>query len=361
MTNNHHFPGNEFLFLSYLESNYSRSSVYLNSKVIQNRNPEFQQVNSGFWSSCFHILRERKNIKQFSNVIVMSPSHSLVLLIVILAGRRPILDAGWSLTESTLIRSSGFRSLVKIPKSYLIDLLAFHFSREVFLESNEQVYFVARTFGVSKKKLSRLFTGVNEKIFESIWSNLSSSDSHRAATNGKFTVLFRGKNNQEAGLDCILGAAEILKFEEVQFLIATDFISKDIHVPLNVQILTNRLSEVEMVELYSISDLCLGQISSNPRIERTIPHKAFEALFFSKCYLTLPSKPILEVLPSASERASLKNPEPTDLANEIRRLSRITMEVKEMGRLGNLRYGKVASQEVLGLQFLEKCLGTISS
>ena len=360
MKNNHHFDGNEFLFLSYLESNYSRSSVYLNSKVIQNRNPEFQQVNSGFWSSYFHILRERKNIKQFSNVVVMSPSHSLVLLIVILTGRRPILDAGWSLTESTLIRSSGFRSLIKISKSYLIDLFAFHFSRKVFLESNEQVDFVARKFGVSRKKLSRLFTGVNEKIFESIWSNLSSGDPHRATTDGKFTILFRGKNNQEAGLDCILGAAEILKYEEVQFLIATDFMSKDIYIPPNVQIFTNRLSEVEMVKFYSISDLCLGQISSNPRIERTIPHKAFEALYFSKCYLTLPSKPILELLPSASERASLKNPEPTDLAKEIQRLSRITVQVKEIGRLGNLRYKEVASQEVLGLQFLEKCLNSRS-
>ena len=328
--------------------------------MIQNRNPEFQQVNSGFWSSYFHILRERKNIKQFSNVVVMSPSHSLVLLIVILTGRRPILDAGWSLTESTLIRSSGFRSLIKISKSYLIDLFAFHFSRKVFLESNEQVDFVSRKFGVSRKKLSRLFTGVNEKIFESIWSNLSSGDPHRATTDGKFTILFRGKNNQEAGLDCILGAAEILKYEEVQFLIATDFMSKDIYIPPNVQIFTNRLSEVEMVKFYSISDLCLGQISSNPRIERTIPHKAFEALYFSKCYLTLPSKPILELLPSASERASLKNPEPTDLAKEIQRLSRITVEVKEIGRLGNLRYKEVASQEVLGLQFLEKCLNSRS-
>ena len=328
--------------------------------MIQNRNPEFQQVNSGFWSSYFHILRERKNIKQFSNVVVMSPSHSLVLLIVILTGRRPILDAGWSLTESTLIRSSGLRSLIKISKSYLIDLFAFHFSRKVFLESNEQVDFVARKFGVSRKKLSRLFTGVNEKIFESIWSNLSSGDPHRATTDGKFTILFRGKNNQEAGLDCILGAAEILKYEEVQFLIATDFMSKDIYIPPNVQIFTNRLSEVEMVKFYSISNLCLGQISSNPRIERTIPHKAFEALYFSKCYLTLPSKPILELLPSASERASLKNPEPTDLAKEIQRLSRITVEVKEIGRLGNLRYKEVASQEVLGLQFLEKCLNSRS-
>ena len=324
--------------------------------MIQNRNPKFQQVNSGFWSSYFHILRKRKYIKQFSNVVVMSPSHSLVPLIVILTGRRPILDAGWSLTESTLIRSSGFRSLVKVPKSYLIDLFAFHFSRKVFLESNEQVDFVARKFGVSRKKLSRLFTGVNEKIFESIWSNLSSRDSHRAGTDGKFNVLFRGKNNQEAGLNCILGAAEILKYEEVQFLIVTDFMSKDIYIPPNVQIFTNRLSEVEMVKFYSISDLCLGQISSMPRIERTIPHKAFEALYFSKCYLTLPSNPILEVLPSASERASLKNPEPTDLAKEIQRLSRITMDVKEIGRLGNLRYKEVASQEVLGSQFLEKCL-----
>jgi hypothetical protein len=353
--NSHHFHGREFLFLSYLESNYSRSSVYLNSKVIQNRNPEFQQVNSGFWSSYLHILRERKNISQFSNIVVMSPSHSLVLLIVILTGRRPILDAGWSLTESTLIRSSGFRSFVKVPKSYLIDLFAFHLSRKVFLESNEQVDFVARTFGVSKKKLSRIFTGVNEKVFGSFSSNLKSRDSLRAVDNRKFTVLFRGKNNQEAGLDCILGAAEILKYDEVQFVIATDFISKETCIPVNVQIITNRLSEMEMVELYSISDLCLGQISSNPRLKRTIPHKAFEALFFSKCYLTLPSKPILEVLPSASDRASLKNPKPTELASEIRRLSGVSTEVKEIGRLGNLRYGKVASQEVLGLRFLEQC------
>lgn len=355
MKNNHHFHRREFLFLSYLESNYSRSSVYLNSRAIQNRYPEFQQVNSGIWSSYLDIFRERKRIKQFSNIVVMSPSHSLVPLIVILTGRRPILDAGWSLTESTLIRSSGFKSLVKVPKSYLIDLFAFHLSRKVFLESNEQVDFVARKFGVSKKKLSRIFTGVNEKVFESFSSNPKSRDSLRAVDNRKFTVLFRGKNNQEAGLDCILGAAEILKYDEVQFVIATDFISKETFIPVNVQIITNRLSEMEMVELYSISDLCLGQISSNPRLKRTIPHKAFEALFFSKCYLTLPSLPILEVLPSASDRASLKNPKPTELASEIRRLSGVSTEVKEMGRLGNLRYGKVASQEVLGLRFLEQC------
>ena len=82
--------------------------------------------------------------------------------------------------------------------------------------------------------------------------------------------------------------------------------------------------------------------------------------YFSKCYLSLPSKPVLELLPIASERASLKNPEPADLAKEIQRLSRITVEVKEIGRLGNLRYKEVASQEVLGLQFLEKCLNSRS-
>jgi hypothetical protein len=354
--NNRPFHEREFLFLSYLESSYSRSSVYLNSTVIQDRNPEFKQIDTGLRSSFKEIFGERKRLKNFKNVVVMSPSHSLVFLFVILTGKRPILDAGWSLTESTLIRSRGFRALSQVPKSYLIDLFAFHFSKKIFLESDEQINFIAKRFMVSKKKLFRLFTGVNEKLFESTWTKMKYDAKNSASMKNTFTVLFRGKNNEEAGLDCILSAAEILKNESINFLVVTDNFEKSENLPKNVQILTDRLSEAEMVGIYSRSDLCLGQMSDNARIERTIPHKAYEALYFSKCYLTLLSKPILELLPNVRQCAAVKIPAANELASEILRLSKSTAEVNVIGREGHHRFQKVASQEVLGSRFLEKCL-----
>ena len=204
--------------------------------------------------------------------------------------------------------------------------------------------------------MHKVFTEFNEKLFESTTNVTNITKSGEVESKKNFIVLFRGKYNEEAGLDCILTAAEILKDEPIEFIIHTDSrLNVDYSLP-NLHVFVEKLSERQMTELYAKADICLGQISANSRLKRTIPHKAFEALYFSKCYLTLATKPILELLPEENQRATVSNSSPELLVAAIRDLASDQSLVDKIGQEGKLRYEKVSSQEILGDQFLQICI-----
>lgn len=81
----------------------------------------------------------------------MSPSHSLVIYSTLIFWRRIIFDAGWSLTESTLMRTIGVKGFPRILKTYSLDFLAFHLAKDVILESQEQIDFISKYFLVPRK------------------------------------------------------------------------------------------------------------------------------------------------------------------------------------------------------------------
>ena len=47
--------------------------------------------------------------KPLGQVIIMSPSHALVPFVKLFTNHKVILDAGWSLTESAMLRNNGQR------------------------------------------------------------------------------------------------------------------------------------------------------------------------------------------------------------------------------------------------------------
>lgn len=125
------------------------------------------------------------------------------------------------------------------------------------------------------------------------FQNILEKEIEKRSSIAKIIVLFRGKINRESGFENILGAAQILSDRAI-FILAIGNKATEVRVPKNC-IIINEVTWAEMRSLYQHADVCLGQISNFKRLNYTIPHKAFEAGYFGKPYVTTLTPPLLEL------------------------------------------------------------------
>lgn len=281
--------------------------------------------------------------------VITASSQVMTLVISILTWKRPILDAGWPLSDGVINSRREFGVLgINYAKFYLIDLLAFHFASIVILESNEQLMFVRKKFLVRQEKLFVLYTGLNEDRFGII----SRKEFRDAPTySDRLQVLFRGGNQSEAGLEVLRRAITCSLFtKDIHFLILT----KDRNFELdseNVEVIYDRVSSKELEDIYKSSHIVLGQMSNHERLSRTFPHKFFEAAYFGRAYISASIGPMEEFVRRGLIEGFIPGNH-VDLALKINRLSKDPYKLEEFGV--NIRnwYLKEASQKVLGKKFI---------
>ena len=200
--------------------------------------------------------------------------------------------------------------------AWLIDFLAFNSAHLSLLESEEQIKFVAAKFFVPKKKLLKAWTGVDDSLF------YTNPDAKKLPT---FTVLFRGAFLPESGVEYAVDAFKILKKHNINLRI----IGRGEFDPL----VEKRLKEFDSSNVEWIRGkkmpfedlrrkiqechISLGQLSNHDRLNRTVPHKAFESIAMKIPYLTARNKGILELL-NEDETCFCCNPaDAQDLAEKI--------------------------------------------
>lgn len=287
-----------FNFVSFNSQDYSRSSVLLNGRY-ENCLPKFTQMPNRFLHALSYVIRNRKIFNEDSSVtVVMSPSNKLTAILKLATKSPVILDAGWPQIDGMFSRGLKFRQLGRFIYVFLLDLLSFHTADAILLESEAQVKRVGRIFKISKNKLQRSFTGCNEALLmEGLpsmqFNNSLEKEIEKRRRNAKIIVLFRGKINRESGFQNILGAAQNLSDQAI-FILAIGSKVPKVTVPKNC-IVVNEITWAEMRTLYQYADVCLGQISNLERLNYTIPHKAFEAGYFGKPYVTTITPPLLEL------------------------------------------------------------------
>ena len=290
-----------FTFITFDSIDYSRSGVYLDRQPndsplnIVKLSPKFTRFFAELW-------RERKKLRNEDQVlIVLSPCSVLVPFIKILSTRPIVLDAGWPLTDAELGKIKTLVGNFKYLKAWLIDFLAFHSAKVIILESNAQKFHVSRKFLVTKSKLKVLFTGVNESkyLLNKKIENFSTLSKYSNILESDF-VFFRGKNNSESGIDNIIKLADRSK-NNYKFVILTNKISTDFKSRDNIVLISEYITDFEISLFYQKCFLSLGQLSNSKRLDRTIPHKAFESGFFGAPYLTLKREGITELFNSEAE------------------------------------------------------------
>ena len=335
------------LFLSFVEKDYSRSSTLFNALIESGTKVEFILLPSNFLLLAAKLFQSRRKIRIFEQVIVMSPCHKITPL-VRLFSKKVILDAGWPLSDSNFTRGRRKIYFVRPLLNLFIDLIATHSAHLVILESHHQLIRVSKKFRVKLQKLSFRFTGVSEENYLNQPAVLPPEISSLDLT-GKKIVCFRGKNNIESGLE-ILAVASWELPDDIFVIVATD---KPIVTELNPRnsiVLYRFLEHSEIAAIYQVSDLAIGQISDAERLNWTIPHKAFEAAFFSTPYLSRKSDGILEFLDMKSA-IYIDNITEFKLADKIVDLVRDQSALKAFAMNMHESYIRSASYQVLTEQY----------
>jgi hypothetical protein len=287
-------------FLSFIGADYSRSSTILNftSKEFDKK---FLKVESGFFGIYRSLSENRKELKKARAIIIMSPCHMIAPLARIVLRKPIILDAGWSLTDGILSRGINVFGIMRLLRSYFLDLIAFHISQQILFESKAQLRRSRKIFRLSEKKSLVQYTGLDEskfRKFEVKSALVLEVEKKLEAIKNPLTVIFRGKVNNESGFSIILEAARRMN-GTATFIFVIGFKDECLDPPENV-VIVKEITNSEMHYLYKFSDIAIGQFSDHPRLRYTIPHKAFEAGFYSKCYISADSIGVREIFDEES-------------------------------------------------------------
>lgn len=337
------------IFVSFLDSSYSRSSVYFNQLLEWGKDISFRQIRPGLINTLRDVMSFR-NIEK-DTIVVMSPSHVIAIWIGIFTKHNIVLDAGWTLTESNEARVETKKNIWRKWKIQIIDLLAARYSRLILVESKQQKENYSKKTKTSINKIEVLYTGFNEISYRGIRGKCPIELSNINLTN-KFVILFRGKANEESGLSKIIEFAKKYNDANYNLIIATN---KKINseIELSNTIVINRfISQEELVYLYSISDVAIGQMGDSPRLANTIAHKVYESLFFQVPIIVQKSRAITEIFPRKNMTIYIEDSNPNSLAkviNDLLKNPKILDELKEHYRC---IYRQSLSQEHLSKIFL---------
>jgi hypothetical protein len=338
-------------FFSFVGSNYSRSSTLLNFKS-PGIKKTYVHVPARFPKSVKWIFKNRTSFANLDVLIVMSPCHLLSPVLKVITGKPVILDAGWSLTDGLLSRGFKVKNLYKLPMIAAMDFVSLHSANLVLVESILQRIRVHRIFGLPLNKMHVSYTGLDESQFQEVLEH-PLTESNRISELKEYVnhkspvVLFRGKVNKEAGFRNICNAARILSKQATFIFILGD---RDV-LPTDLEnvIRLSNVSSNEMQEIYAMAHVAVGQISNHPRLRYTIPHKAFEAGYFKKAYVTSGSRGIKEIYKEKSV-IYLSNSNPESLAGAI-----LTLGNQKIRRTFEdeiwLEYQYSLSQVVINKQF----------
>lgn len=338
-------------FVSYLAAEYSRSGVLLSKIRSIHRNTRFSKVKRPYVCDIFRLIHSNKTNKIQEIFVVMSPNQMLVIFLKILGAKRIVLDAGWTLTESAISQNKSRLKVFKLVKNYLIDFFAMHLSNLVLLESTNQIRNVERKFKLPSKKLIRSFTGFNEMLYQNTQSRIPHEFAEIQSLYSKPFIFFRGKNNEESGLEFVSLLSQELK--AFRFVIATNSRLEQLSFAENTMLISRHLSNSEIKWIYERATICLGQLSNNKRLQNTIPHKAFEASYFGIPYVTTDTPAMRELLPKSKHAIYIKNLEIGEVGEKITYLMNNQDFLEKTGYDSQRSYNSLASQDVLGRSLLK--------
>ncbi len=336
--------------LSFYDQTYSRGSVYLNSSYVKSYDLFFKKIDTGFTASLRMTHLMAKNEKNTETIfVVLSPSHVLVLLLRLFWRGKIVLDAGWPLTDAAISRGFNLTKPWKMMKSVAIDFMSIRLATRVIVESAAQAKRVARLFKVRKSKIFVLFTGFDESS-----TALNEVDVPEIANldTTKPIVAFRGSSNPESGLDIIAEMSKLPGSDAFNLLICTNTGNFNYNFSPNTYLITRRLSAQEITHIYRASLILIGQISTNKRLNFTIPHKAFEAGYFEKAYISSDRPAIRELYLSDDAVSFSQKFDANLLLNSILELISNSEKRFLLERSISRAYRERAKQELLGERFI---------
>lgn len=336
------------VFLSFYGRNYSRSGTILNFKDTH-LNKVFIQVPTGL-KLFMKLLKINLEFRHSKTIyVVMSPSHLLVPFLRVLTIRPIVLDAGWPLLDGIRSHQSKLGTIQNKIKTWLLDFISFHAANLIFFESRAQMRYSKRRYFLRRHKVAVSYTGFDETQDDNFQYN--KQDSKLSSPVSPY-VFFRGKVNDEAGIQNILNA---FNFYDI-YLPLVILTNQDFNLEVDdqkIKVIRGHFSPQEMADLYRGAALCLGQLSSHPRLSRTIPHKAFEAGFYGVPYISTKSTAINEIFQTEKSCYFINGVSPQEIANAINYLVSDSEILRNHGIEIHRAYQENMSQKKIHTDFMK--------
>ncbi len=280
------------------DQDFSRNRIYIRGlrengiEVI-----ECQDRSKGFWKYV-RLYKKHKALKDSYDVMIVGYPGYIIVPFARLISRKPVVfDALCSFYEAQILSRNAYRGApFRVTYTRVIDWLANTFAQLILLETEAQKEYYVKTLGVPENKCAVIYTGVDDETF---------FYDPKVAKHEKFTVLFRGRLMSEAGVKYIVEAARILKDKDIYFEIIgfgwgrvmTEVSAqvKSLALP-NLNFIPKSLPFEELRMRMLQCHVSLGQFELHDRIQRTIPHKAFESMAMKLPYITADAKAVKEII-----------------------------------------------------------------
>lgn len=343
------------LYLSHSRLQNSVNSVYINGLLKAGEDVKSFKIPKSF-SGYLNVL---KMVKERNPQIIMVGYDSpqlvtfcklftpLLLLRAGFTGKKIVYNALCSVYERLVVsRDLASRLSPKSAYYWFIDFAAVHLADLVMVETDSQKNYFQKLFKVKRNKLFRAWTGADERIFF-----------HDPAIKKfpVFTVLFRGALMPESGAEYVVQAAKILEDEDLEFImqsggIGLDRINNLIRKlkPKKLNLRSDFMPEGELRVIMQSSHILLGQLSDHSRVERTIPHKAYEALALGVPYLTAANKGVLELLKAGDTCITCEPANAESLAEKILWVKNNPREIEKVAENGYRLFRNELTVEKLG-------------
>lgn len=259
-----------------------------------------------------------KSCKAYDALVVGYPGHIVVPFAKMLTKKPVVFDALATLYEGEVI-SRGKYPYNPLMRSWInfIDMAAAKAADVILVETNAQREFFIKRFELEPAKVFRVFTGALPEVLPA--AKIKKHDT--------FTAVFRGKFLPEAGVGYIVEAAKALEEQGVNFLIiGNGHVEKEVACliqtlqPSNLEWLSEYLPAEELSRKMLECHVSLGQFEKHERLDRTIPHKAFESLFLGLPYITGRAAGISELLTDGKDCLLANCADAEDLAAKILQL-----------------------------------------
>ena len=337
------------LWFGIYKNNFGRNKIYIEAlRAAGHVVLECQDSSPGLLKYARLWQKHRALRGKYDVLVVGYPGHLVTPLARLISGKKIVVDALGSLYDAEV--NSHYPTLWKKIKSRLVDWLMVRCAHSIILESQAQKDYFSDVFGPSPK-YHVVYTGASS-VFDHVQTQPTSPTF--------FNVVFRGKLTPECGIMYILKAAEMLKGNTgIRFsIIGSGYFLEEVTRYINEQALSNieliskYLTDEELVMRVHGADLMLGQFEDNPRLNRTIPHKAFEAFAANRAYITGTAPAIQEIVHDGVEVFLTPCADAELLASKIEDLSRNRTLVATVAAAAHRKYdtdftGKVLAQKLV--------------
>lgn len=295
-------------------------------------------------------LRDLGRSLREADVVVVATGSQLAVPLVKTVSRAPILlDAGWPLLDGVTSRRKFGPLGLQLGKTYAIDFASASLSTFILVESSSQLIHFARRFPFTRPKLRVLPTGVDEAPLG------APVDPARVGASDRLRVLWRGSYNPESGMERLWEAMRYLGTSDFAFTVWCHNLPDHLAecVPPGVVVDTRFHTLQEIGDVMRAHDLVLGQLSDHSRLDRTIPHKAFEAAFLGLPYLSTRAAGIEEMLADSRGALWVQGGSTRALVNALNLAAGLRTSLGDRGQDNRERYLEFAAQSRLSEYFAD--------